>query len=776
MTLGLDIGLRGLRAAQAALDTVGHNLSNANTPGYSRQRVDLNTSSPSRVRGILFGTGVETDGVRRITDALLNKRIRTQVSVLSGLDIQLQGMSRIEELLSEPGENGLGALFDNFFGSVSQLSTDPGDQVLRNSMVQSGLNLTDEFNHLSSAIRDAEDDNLQELQFHVGEVNRLAHSVRELNAEIVQAEASQLPANDLRDRREQELRSLAEQVDITFTEQDSGAVVVRVAGRVLVGTQNVQEMQVDATQDGDLTVRIQGSDAEVLPSGGQIGGLLDFRSTFLPKLRDELDGLAKNLILEVNRAHSTGTPEEGGFTLLSGSEAVAGDTQAERLGKLLRSAGLPFSVEEGRLYVNMTDMESGEVKIEYIDIDPDRTTVADLLASLNEIENMNAGLDSLGRLNLYSESGYQFDFSARLDESPNDYFTMGGGRATLGSSSNGPYSLTAGSSLSIQGPTGSAAVIFQASDFANIGSATAEEVAQVINQDAAMIAAGVQAHAVGDRLVIQSRTEGSTETVAVQGGGMATALGFTAGQLATGRDTSLQVEMFGSYNGDKNRTLYYQPAGDGIIGTTPGLQIRVVSEDGSPVAVLNVGEGYVPGTRLDVGDGVQVSFGYGEISATNREVFKQDMIADSDSSDVLVAFGVNSFLTGSTASTIQVAAEIQENPSRLSYSGTGSSGDNGTLLSILSLQDTSVDQLGLSIPEYYSQIVGEVGFDISTTESAAFVAESLVNSLDARREEVSGVNTDEELVNMVRFEQAYSASARYIQVIQQLNDTILSIL
>ncbi|MEZ6019369.1 MAG: flagellar hook-associated protein FlgK [Planctomycetota bacterium] len=394
MTLGLDIGLRGLRAAQAALDTVGHNLSNANTPGYSRQRVDLNTSSPSRVRGILFGTGVETDGVRRITDALLNKRIRTQVSVLSGLDIQLQGMSRIEELLSEPGENGLGALFDNFFGSVSQLSTDPGDQVLRNSMVQSGLNLTDEFNHLSSAIRDAEDDNLQELQFHVGEVNRLAHSVRELNAEIVQAEASQLPANDLRDRREQELRSLAEQVDITFTEQDSGAVVVRVAGRVLVGTQNVQEMQVDATQDGDLTVRIQGSDAEVLPSGGQIGGLLDFRSTFLPKLRDELDGLAKNSSRGQpcsQHGHARGGRVHAAF---SGSEAVAGDTgRAPR--QVLRSASLPFSVEEERLYVNMTDMESGEVKIEYIDIDPNRTTVADLQPRSTR-SSMNAGLDSLG--------------------------------------------------------------------------------------------------------------------------------------------------------------------------------------------------------------------------------------------------------------------------------------------------------------------------------------------------------------------------------------------
>ncbi len=177
MALGLDIGLRGLRAAQAALDTVGHNLSNANTPGYTRQRVDLDTASSIQVRGVNFGTGVETNGVRRISDLLLGNRIRSQVSVYQGLEIQLQGMSRVEELLSEPGENGLGSLFDGFFGSVSRLSTNPGDVVLRNSMVQSGLNLTDEFNHLSASLRDAREDNIQELKLHMAEANRQGSTI-----------------------------------------------------------------------------------------------------------------------------------------------------------------------------------------------------------------------------------------------------------------------------------------------------------------------------------------------------------------------------------------------------------------------------------------------------------------------------------------------------------------------------------------------------------------------------------------------------------------------
>ena len=152
--------------------------------------------------------------------------------------------------------------------------------------------------------------------------------------------------------------------------------------------------------------------------------------------------------------------------------------------------------------------------------------------------------------------------------------------------------------------------------------------------------------------------------------------------------------------------------GDGKIGTTPGLQMRVTTADGSPVAVLDVGEGYLPGTKLNVGEGIEISFGFGEVSATDNQVFKQDWIADADTSDVLVAFGVNSFMTGTDAGSIQVSQGIQNDPNTLSYSGTGSSGDNTALLRMLSLQDSSVDTLGVSIPEYYSQIVGDVGFKV----------------------------------------------------------------
>ncbi|MCA9001659.1 MAG: hypothetical protein KDB61_07040, partial [Planctomycetes bacterium] len=670
----------------------------------------------------------------------------------------------------------LGSLFDGFFGSVARLSTEPGDEVLRNSMVQTGLNLTDEFNHLSSSLRDARADNLQELSFHTEEANRLAEDILLLNREIVSIEASQQPANDLRDQREVKLRALAQQVDIQYSEQPSGAVHVTVSGRVLVGSQSVYEMRLGQDSSGKPEIHMEGSNQALNVGSGQIGGLLSFRDQFLPELQSQLDDLARNLILEVNRAHSTGTPESGGFTLLSSEESVPGESSAERLGTLLSAAGLPFDIQNGRLYVSLQNDETGEIHTEAIDIDPDRMSVQGLLTAFNEMEHMNAGLDSLGRLNLFSDAGYRFDFSARLDAQPDDAGSFGGGRATLGSNIQGPYNLATGSTVTLDGGSGPVTYTFQTSDFDDISNATAIEIANAINSDPAMSAGGVRAAAVGDRLVFQSLTEGSTETVQVAGGTALSSLGFNLGDSATGRDTSVQVEAFGRYTGSTNRTVYYQPLGDGVIGSTPGLQIQVVSEDGSPVAVLDVGEGYVPGTRLSVGDGLEVSFSFGEVSQSSGEVFKQDWIADSDSSDVLVAFGVNSFFVGDSADSLGVSADIQENPSRLSYSSLGTSGDNGSLLKILSLQDTAIGSLGVSIPEFYSQVVGDVGFNITTTQSASAVADGLVASLDSRRQEVAGVNVDEELVDMIKFEQSYSASARYIQVIQQMQDTILSII
>ncbi len=195
---------------------------------------------------------------------------------------------------------------------------------------------------------------------------------------------------------------------------------------------------------------------------------------------------------------------------------------------------------------------------------------------------------------------------------------------------------------------------------------------------------------------------------------------------------------------------------------------------GQQVAVLDVGEGYQPGTELAVLDGVTAAFGFGEISATDNDRFELEVIADSDTSDLLVALGLNSLLVGDSAASISVREDIERDPSLISAAATGSEGDNGVLLSLLSLQNSQVEGLDQkTLGSYYGQVIGEIGFEVSSTSNALEVENVLIESLITRREQISGVNVDEELVNMIEFEQSFAAASQFIQVINGLNDDIL---
>src|SRR5688572_1425206 len=101
MNVALNIGLRSLLTAQSALDTIGHNIANANTPGYSRQRIDISAELPLQIRGLFIGGGVRAGDVHRSVDALLNRRLLGQASIGGRLETQITGMTEVEALLGE---------------------------------------------------------------------------------------------------------------------------------------------------------------------------------------------------------------------------------------------------------------------------------------------------------------------------------------------------------------------------------------------------------------------------------------------------------------------------------------------------------------------------------------------------------------------------------------------------------------------------------------------------------------------------------------------------
>lgn len=777
MGLSTNIGLRALLTSQSALDTIGHNVANANTEGFSRQRVQISNARPINLRGLQLGHGVQADSVIRSVDELLNGRILRQSATLGRLDAQLTEMQSIEALIDEPGSDGFGALLDGIFENLSSLSANTEDLVARTGAVQASENLVSRFHQVAGEIDQLQRDAQVKARSLAEDVNVLAARIVGLNAEITQTEAEVgAVANDLRDQRDLALRQLSKRIDIEAREDAQGSVQVQVGGQLLIGARSVNRMSVETEADGEITIRLAGGVRDVEPSGGEIAGLVEFSRTFASAVGGDLDTYARNIARELNRAHSTGVPLSGGFDQLRGTNAVVDvDGDGELGDALLREAGLPFDVESGELYVHVIDQQTGELETERIAIDPDRMTVQAFLDAVSDIPALTARLDSFGRVNIDATAGSKFHFGRPVDTAPDGHASFGGGRATTVGSIAGPFSMGGVQTVDFNGASGPFTVSIDPQGFQGVGEGTAAEVAGALNADPNFSGANLRAVVVGQRLAIQTLGEGAAESFEITGGSALTALGLNTGAV-NGQDLAVEVALSGSYSGADNRRWTFEPLSDGVIGTTPGLEVAVRDENGALVTTLDVGAGYAPGNSIEVSDGISVSFTVGEVSATDGDAFATEVIADSDTSDVLVGLGLNAFLTGTDATTIDLREDIRRDPRKLAASSTGAVGDGGALLDMIRVQSLDVEEVGGTLGEFYGTMVGDIGFEIGSTQNAQEIESFLLDSLEAQREEVSGVNVDEELVRMIQFEQSYQAAAQFLQVVNQLNDTVLALI
>ena len=154
-----------------------------------------------------------------------------------------------------------------------------------------------------------------------------------------------------------------------------------------------------------------------------------------------------------------------------------------------------------------------------------------------------------------------------------------------------------------------------------------------------------------------------------------------------------------------------------------------------------------------------------------------DVVADSDTTGALVALGLGGLLTGTGAADIALDERIARDPSRIAASLTGAAGDGGALLRLADAEGVAVRELsGRTLGDFYGDAVSDVGFDSASTLEALETNATLTQSLELRAESISGVNVDEELVDLLEYEQAFEAASRYINVLNDLNDEILALL
>lgn len=779
---GFGSGLRALAAARLGMQTAGNNIANANTLGYSRQRVELSAALPYQTgSGFQIGSGVQIGGVFGIIDQGLERRLQSQLGLVGAAQVDQLRFYEIEGILAEP-DGGLSETLQGLFGAIASLQTDPSDRALRGGVVQAGSQLSQGFRLIADRFGELSESTFDEVRGLVKQVNERASAIAELNRQIVSLEANGSVANDLRDARAQHIREISALLDTRAVERNTGSVDLLVGGHLLVAGSQSSSLAVGRTGDG--RTRVTAGESAVTPTirEGRIAALLQQEASGLPGTMGRIDRLARSTILEFNRLHTTGMPRSGPFTTLTSAYGPLDNNGSGVLGdELLSQAGFRFDVQEGALHIGVTQLGTGEMVRTRIDVDPRVATLQDVAAAITAIDHINASIDPTGRLRVSADAGYGFDFSTRLDPNPDGDGTFGGKNPAIGSQSRGPFDISGQTfPVTLTVATGTAAspvnttVTLQASDFNNTGAATTDELVAAINDDLGNLAT---AQNVGGRLVIQSAQGGSTSQLTLTNGS-GTVLGDIGLSTAptTGRDNVVPIKVEGAYTGTENDEYTFVPAGDGQIGRTPGLRVNVYNSDGALVTELDVGEGYEPGKPITLGDGIEVSFGPGDISATDGQAFSLDVLADSDTSDLLVALGMNAFFLGSSASDIEVDPALLGNPDRLAAGLGMADGDAGNLARLMGLRDRNVTELDANtIEDFYADIVGDIGFETAAATNSLQAQETLLAHLEAERESVSGVNIDEEMVAMVQFQQSYEAAARFIAVAQEMTDTLINL-
>jgi len=226
--------------------------------------------------------------------------------------------------------------------------------------------------------------------------------------------------------------------------------------------------------------------------------------------------------------------------------------------------------------------------------------------------------------------------------------------------------------------------------------------------------------------------------------------------------------LAGQYTGSANDELEFTVVGSGQIGVTPGLQVEVRDGAGSLLKTIDVGLGYEPGTALDVGEGVSVSFATGTLNA--GDTFSTYVVADPDTAGLLSALGLQTFFDGTRVGSLSVRSDLRADPSLLAVSLSGLPGDGDNAARFAALRDSLVMEQGnLTLEEYLAESASLIGSDVQHDTSSLTFLESVGAQLETDRQSVSGVDPNEEMVKMLQYQRGFQAAAR---VISSVNDTL----
>ncbi|MFF2889979.1 flagellar hook-associated protein FlgK [Paenibacillus sp. NPDC057967] len=290
---GIETAKRSLFTNQASINTIGHNISNANTPGYSRQRVNLVASRPIEAPGFMrsnipgqLGTGVEFVSITRIREQFLDDQFRNGNSTYGSWNVQSSTLNKLETIFNEPSDSGLRTVMDNFWKAWTDLSKNPEDITGRKIVRENALALVDSFNTTSKHLTDLQSDLTSSINTKVSQVNSIAQSIASLNYEIKRLEGHGDNPNDLRDQRDYLVDQLSAIANVTVVQTNNG-YDISLGGLALVEGQTPNEVTA-----ADIEAQFNAGRL----TGGELAGMILSRDKYVADYKEQLDALADTLV------------------------------------------------------------------------------------------------------------------------------------------------------------------------------------------------------------------------------------------------------------------------------------------------------------------------------------------------------------------------------------------------------------------------------------------------------------------------------------------------
>ncbi|GIO12278.1 flagellar hook-associated protein 1 [Cohnella xylanilytica] len=291
--MGLETAKRSLMTQQAALQTTGHNVANANTEGYTRQTVKMVASRPIEAPGMShstaagqIGTGVEYNSVSRIRERFLDLQYRNENKTLANWTVRQDTLQKLETIFNEPSDTSLRSAIDNFFNSWNDLAESPEDETARKLVRENAMSMADAFNQTSKQLTELSEDLNENIEVKTTQLNTIISTIADLNGQIRRVEALGDNANDLRDQRDLLTDELSSIVNINVTEAENGDYQISIGGTPLVNGEEDTPMD-SATLKGLF------DSGDV--NGGEIYGMIYSRDVYVVDYKRQLDTLASGL-------------------------------------------------------------------------------------------------------------------------------------------------------------------------------------------------------------------------------------------------------------------------------------------------------------------------------------------------------------------------------------------------------------------------------------------------------------------------------------------------